>query len=77
MSDVVPIILTQEQGQIKEEIAGKPLLIVFDGSSRLGQAMTIVARFISQHCMVDSAESYISAFSLLPKVSQEKKSHGY
>ena len=46
MLDVVPFILTQEQAEIKEEIAGKPLSIIFDGTSRLGEAMTIVARFI-------------------------------
>ena len=47
MSDVVPFILAQEQAQIIDDIAGKPLSIVFDRTSRLGAAMTIVARFIS------------------------------
>ena len=47
MSDVVLFILVQEQAQIKEEIAGRPLSIVFDGTSRLGKTLAIVARFIS------------------------------
>ena len=40
MSDIVPFILVQEQAPIKEEIAGKPLSIMLDGTSRLGKAMT-------------------------------------
>ena len=47
MSDLVPFVLTQERAVIKEEIGGKPLSIIFDGTCRLGEAMTIVARFIS------------------------------
>ena len=47
MSDLVPCVLTQERAVIKEEIGGKPLSIIFDGTCRLGEAMTIVARFIS------------------------------
>ena len=47
MSDLVPFILTQEQALIKEEIGGNPLSVIFDGTCRLGEAMTIIAHFIT------------------------------
>ena len=37
MSDLVPFILDQEKEKLKHEMAGKPLSIVFDGTSRLGE----------------------------------------
>ena len=52
MSDLVPFILTQERGKIKEEIAGKPVSIIFDGTSKLGEVFVIVARFLdSEWCI--------------------------
>ena len=32
--------------QIRREISGKPVSIVFDGTSRLGEALVIVLRFL-------------------------------
>ena len=64
MSDVVPFILAQEQAEIKEEIAGKPLSTIFDGTSRLGEAMTIVARFIGPEW---SIQQRLVRFQLLAK----------
>ena len=64
MSDVVPFILAKEQAEIKEEIAGKPLSIIFDGTSRLGEAMTIVARFIGPEW---SIQQRFIRFQLLAK----------
>ena len=46
MSDIILFILAQEQAQIKEKISGKPLSIIFDGTSRLGEALAVVVRFI-------------------------------
>ena len=46
MSDLVPFILTQEKEKIKEEIAGKPIPIIFNGTSRLGEVFVIVALII-------------------------------
>ena len=42
MSDLVPFILCEEKQRIKE-ISGKDVLVVFDGTSRLGEA--VVLRF--------------------------------
>ena len=46
MSDLVPFILDQEKERLKNEIAGKPLSVVFDGTSRLGEVFAVVIRFI-------------------------------
>ena len=47
MLDTVPLIFSQEQAQIKEELNGKDLLVIFDGTTHLGEAMATVVRFIS------------------------------
>ena len=46
MSDIVPFIWSQKQAQIKNKINEKPLSIVFDGTSRLGEALAVTVRFI-------------------------------
>ena len=43
MSDIVPLIFSQEQAQIKEELNGKDLSVIFDGTTRLGEAMAIMS----------------------------------
>ena len=47
MSDIIPLILVQEQARIKQEISGKPVSLVFEETSRLGEAMAILVRFIN------------------------------
>jgi len=47
MSDIVPLLFSQQQAQIKEELNGKDLSVIFNGTTRLGEAMAIVVRFIS------------------------------
>ena len=46
MCDLIPFIITQEKADIKAEIVGKPVSVVFDGTTRLGEAMAIVIRFV-------------------------------
>ena len=46
MSDIVPFILAHEKEKLKNEVSGKPLSIIFDGTSRLGEVSAIVLRFI-------------------------------
>jgi len=54
MSDIVPLIFSQEQAQIKEELNGKDLLVIFDGTTHLCEAMAIVVQFISSDLFVFS-----------------------
>ena len=47
MSDLVPFILKEEQCRIRKEIADKHVAVIFDGTTRLGEALAIVLRFVS------------------------------
>ena len=46
MLDMVPFILTQERDQVKKEVEGQCLSVIFDGTSRLGEVLVVVLRFI-------------------------------
>jgi len=46
MADIVPFVFSQEQNLIKQEISGKYLSVIFDGTTRLGEAMAIVVRYV-------------------------------
>jgi len=48
MSDLIPFVLEKERRQIKEEIAGLPVAVIFDGTSRLGEALAIILCFIDR-----------------------------
>ena len=47
MFDLVPFIL-KEEARIKNEITGKYLSVIFDGTSRLGEALAVIVRFIGE-----------------------------
>ena len=46
MSDLIPFIHSQEVNLIKAEIANRPVSVVFDGTTQLGEAMAIVFCFV-------------------------------
>ena len=46
MSDLVPFIHSEEKQRIREEISGKDVAVIFDGTSRLGKAVVVVLRFV-------------------------------
>ena len=46
MSDIIPFISSQEQVRIKE-VGGKDLSVIFDGTTRMGEAMGIVVRYVT------------------------------
>ena len=48
VSDLVPLVVSQEQADIKNELSGQPVSVIFDGTTRLGEAMAIVLRFIDE-----------------------------
>ena len=52
MCDMVPHIVTQEKADIKAEIQGKPVSVIFDGTTRLGEAMAIVIRFVDESFVI-------------------------
>ena len=47
MSDLVPFILTEKQARIKRKIEGRDVSVIFDGTTRLGEAMAVVIHFVS------------------------------
>ena len=54
---LIPFIREQEVAKIKQEIAGRKVSVIFDGTTRLGEAMVIVLRFVDddwqiQHCLI-------------------------
>ena len=46
MSDLVPLVISQEQENIKREITGNAVSVVFNGTTRLVEAMAVVLHFI-------------------------------
>ena len=48
MSDLIPFILQEEQTRIKNEIEGKCVSVIFDGTTRLGEALAVVLRFVDE-----------------------------
>ena len=46
MSDLILFVQQEEQKRVKEEIKGRKVSVVFDGASRLGEAMAIILRFV-------------------------------
>lgn len=46
MADLIPLILAKEKHDISQEIHGRDVSVIFDGTSRLGEVMVMVLRFI-------------------------------
>ena len=46
MSDFIPFILSEEKRRLREEMNGKDVAVIFDGTSRLGEALVVVLRFM-------------------------------
>ena len=46
LADCIPLLLKQEKETLKNEIAGVPVSVVFDGTTREGEALAIVVRFV-------------------------------
>jgi hypothetical protein len=49
----VPLILQQEQANIRQEILGRYVSVIFNGTSRLGEALAVVVRFISNEFTIE------------------------
>ena len=44
ISDLIPFVVLEDNKRIKDAIDSKPVSIIFDGTSRLGEALVIVMR---------------------------------
>ena len=47
MSDHIPFILAEERAMLKRELTNKHVSVTFDGTTRLGEAMAVVVRYVS------------------------------
>jgi len=53
MSDLIPFIRAQEHSTIKGEVEGKQVAVIFDGTTRLGEALAILLRFVTDDFEVE------------------------
>ena len=49
MANLIPFMWKEEQQLIKTEIQGRELSVVFDGTTRLGEAVVILVRYVTEH----------------------------
>ena len=70
MSDLISFILTEEKKMIKEEINDKEVAVIFDGTSRLGEAAVIVLHFIDPDIWSPQQDSYAFSSLLRPCVAR-------
>ena len=52
MSDLIPFVLKQEQACLRKEIKGKHVAIIFDGTTRLGEVLAVVLRFVTDDFVI-------------------------
>ena len=45
--------LKEEQQRIKQEISSKSVSVIFDGTSRLGEALAVMVRFVSDDWTIE------------------------
>ena len=48
MMDMIPFILHERRTRVREEIQGKDIYIIFDGTARLGEALVLIVRFLDE-----------------------------
>ena len=48
MRELIPFIRSEEQRQTQEEIKGREVLVIFDGTTHVAEAMAIVVRYVSR-----------------------------
>ena len=46
MSDLITLVLQNEKTQLKKEIEGREVSVIFDGTMHVGEAMAVVLRFV-------------------------------
>ena len=48
MSDLIPFAYQEEQRRVKTEMHGQKVTVIFDGTSRIVEAMAIILRFVDK-----------------------------
>ena len=52
LSEYAPLVYSEEKKRTKNEMKDHDVSVIFDGSTRLGEALGIVLRFFSDGCIV-------------------------
>ena len=52
MHDLIPFIHKEEFEKLQQEINGKDVSVIFDGTTRLGEALAIVIRYVNSDWMI-------------------------
>lgn len=47
MRQIIPFIRKEEEERIRSEIAGTNVAVIFDGITRLGEALAVVLRYVT------------------------------
>ena len=47
MSELIPVVFKQEKSRIQSEVSEQDVSVIFNGTSRLGEALAIVLRFVT------------------------------
>jgi len=48
MMDIIPFLLQEELTRVRGEIQGKHVAVVFDGTTRLGEVLVLIVRFLDE-----------------------------
>ena len=64
MCQLVPFILSEEMNKLKQEISGKNVSIIFDGTTRVTEAFVLILRFVSDNWEL---QQKVTSFRLLSK----------
>ena len=52
MSDLIPFAHQEEQRRVKTDVHGQKVVVIFDGTSRIGEAMVIILRFVDKDWII-------------------------
>ncbi len=64
LSDLVPFVQKREKDQVSSEITGRKISVIFDGTCRLGEALCLVVRYVSDNWAI---EQRLVALKMLQK----------
>ena len=74
MLDMVPFILSQERKQVKKEVEGKCVSVIFDGTSRLSEVLAVVLCFIDGDFQIQ--QHLVRMMFLIKSLTGEETSKG-
>ena len=59
MGDLIPVVLKQEKSRKESEVSEQNVSVIFDGTSRMGEALAIVLCFVTCEWRTASYQSTV------------------